>query len=1513
MSGTVLGIGDGTTTGTPFTFPTGDLILGGPPVQTTTARDLQEAYAVLSPLEVLATQAEVDDVAAQLGNTVRFTFDVPMRQENASESNDALNPDNYSFFLSGITLPEPESVVSIAPNVVDVVLDGTLPGSTQITWLVANIETANFPAVATPLRFGSFTSLSAPELESAVAQPNLISVLVTFSEDVKQINPEDSDSALNPDNYTFAIAPPTIPAIASIATGPTNAQTVVTFVSPLPEDITTTLTVENVVSAPGAVPIVPSTVTFTTLTQPQLASAVPRTLNTVQVNFTEAVKQVDPENSDDARNPNNYTSSTGTVDSVAFTDPPVPQAVILVFASDLPEDQVVTLTAENIESTPNDVVIGTDAVQFTTLTQPDLVAALPQPSLDRLVVTFSEGVRQIDESEEDDALNPDNYVLANATVLPEVQSVIAGATNSEVTLVFDTELPQGEMVTLTARNIRSATSAVIVSSDPVQFTSFTRPQVLTATAQTAALVEIEYSEDVKQISAEDADDALNPDNYGTVFGSLVFPVDTVLPGLTGDVVTLSYPQPLPPDTNGFISVSAVVSEPNRVPIEPTFLPIATGDAPIVQSAVAVSPTNVVVTFSATVKQVDADEMDDALRPLNYNLSAEGSFPSNPDSVSPGAEQNAVNLTFSTPLPEFVEATLGVVNVISDPGNVVVDPSTVMFTTISVAPTAFVKPYDNAVDGVFSRPSNAWAEDPNSASVSILSYGANERRIFEISSENNIVMEGARRNLAFPNDPATASLGWLNCIPAPTVPGPTGTQSSRIEQGNVGSKVFAEGLAWQGIQSVYVLAGSASPDDVRLTMSQATPGTSDELPTTDTDFVRLSVFQDALNGPNEFGISLVDAEADQFISIPEIQVNEDASDPVRFASQPIITEATGPVTRARDSLSFIGDLNSAATALIRGIRVRLRPQYSSANIDTGQEYALCAIADPTTNETMFRIVIQRTSSDAVRVRALTSGAMIESPPVTFSPNDALSVLVQNSGALTLSGFDSGNGSFPGDSFVVPEGTLYYGSWPTDSFPGTQFNAFSTLAPLEFLGVQPSAALVAVQTATSAFVLFSPFVKRVDSNAPDDALNISNYTFSADAMLPAIESAEAVVLGIFPGVLINFEASLPRNETITLSVANIVSEAFPQVPVSDFMPEFVSFASALILEAVPLSRFAVRVVFSENVKQVDPGDADDALNPANYTLVAGFPIPEFLVTEGEDGASTVLNFVSALPGPELVELSVANIVSAVDGTVVSSDPVEFTTLSTLQATSILQLDLRSFRITFSVPVQLFNPQAPDDGLNPDNYPVSSFQATVPDPQAVIGSEDGLSVVVQMDQPLPAQAEIVVRPENIISAENETIVIGPTALRFVARGEGIVPVQQIEPLAGRFDLANPQTGRDAGNEPLGTFSITEIGDIRNDTGREYLRKRIYRRLSTTPGGFFHLPNYGLRPEDKELVTLTTLRRLQNNIEAQVLEEPDVLSVSATLARLAPGVIAVLLRVRDSLGPFEIEGEFSTRDEST
>ncbi len=83
----------------------------------------------------------------------------------------------------------------------------------------------------------------------------------------------------------------------------------------------------------------------------------------------------------------------------------------------------------------------------------------------------------------------------------------------------------------------------------------------------------------------------------------------------------------------------------------------------------------------------------------------------------------------------------------------------------------------------------------------------------------------------------------------------------------------------------------------------------------------------------------------------------------------------------------------------------------------------------------------------------------------------------------------------------------------------------------------------------------------------------------------------------------------------------------------------------------------------------------------------------------------------------------------------------------------------------------------------------------------------------------------------------------------------------------------------QPESTWRFDSSGDIGIQNSLQSLQKRIFRRLSTKPGGFRHLPGYGADLGLKKLFRSGRVNELANELRKQIREEPDVLDAGVAV----------------------------------
>lgn len=96
---------------------------------------------------------------------------------------------------------------------------------------------------------------------------------------------------------------------------------------------------------------------------------------------------------------------------------------------------------------------------------------------------------------------------------------------------------------------------------------------------------------------------------------------------------------------------------------------------------------------------------------------------------------------------------------------------------------------------------------------------------------------------------------------------------------------------------------------------------------------------------------------------------------------------------------------------------------------------------------------------------------------------------------------------------------------------------------------------------------------------------------------------------------------------------------------------------------------------------------------------------------------------------------------------------------------------------------------------------------------------------------------------------------------------------------------------------YSLTPRRDIAAHDGVDYLRKRLIRRVVSSPGGFAHLPTYGVGLEPKKLFRTTEAAELRTAVLNQVLQEPEVAQASVDV-QLLPDTVLLFVKARTKAG---------------
>ena len=153
-------------------------------------------------------------------------------------------------------------------------------------------------------------------------------------------------------------------------------------------------------------------------------------------------------------------------------------------------------------------------------------------------------------------------------------------------------------------------------------------------------------------------------------------------------------------------------------------------------------------------------------------------------------------------------------------------------------------------------------------------------------------------------------------------------------------------------------------------------------------------------------------------------------------------------------------------------------------------------------------------------------------------------------------------------------------------------------------------------------------------------------------------------------------------------------------------------------------------------------------------------------------------------------------------------------------VVQVALNAVEAEFDTPVRAFDPGLPFDALFPPNWTLSAyvpFNAKVRLAQHV-ERVSSTRVRVYFDGPLDAPAVYRLTASTEIESLSGPPIVPCTGVLF-ATFQASSPMTPISEVYGRWDLANRH----------GQLDVASTGDLANQTGLSYLRKRITRRAIT------------------------------------------------------------------------------------
>lgn len=190
----------------------------------------------------------------------------------------------------------------------------------------------------------------------------------------------------------------------------------------------------------------------------------------------------------------------------------------------------------------------------------------------------------------------------------------------------------------------------------------------------------------------------------------------------------------------------------------------------------------------------------------------------------------------------------------------------------------------------------------------------------------------------------------------------------------------------------------------------------------------------------------------------------------------------------------------------------------------------------------------------------------------------------------------------------------------------------------------------------------------------------------------------------------------------------------------------------------------------------------------------------------------------------------------------------------------------------------------------------------------TDDPTTLFLTTDRPMTAfPALYTLSATGLISADMMSALDPTITFTFFGLFKEIV-IPTVELPSPNKDIANPQSlVRTLANpyapNQLGVFVLDDTGDFTTDSGLLSLKKRVWRRVMSKKGGFFHLGlSYGVGAPQmiKKLGVASRLQQLAADCEAQINQEPDVkkCSVQVVLDQLQAGLVRLNISIQTTAG---------------
>jgi hypothetical protein len=316
--------------------------------------------------------------------------------------------------------------------------------------------------------------------------------------------------------------------------------------------------------------------------------------------------------------------------------------------------------------------------------------------------------------------------------------------------------------------------------------------------------------------------------------------------------------------------------------------------------------------------------------------------------------------------------------------------------------------------------------------------------------------------------------------------------------------------------------------------------------------------------------------------------------------------------------------------------------------------------------------------------------------------------------------------------------------------------------------------------------------------------------------------------------------------------------------------------------------------------DPG----AILPADYTFVGGDAgVHIFPVTFANVGPQSI----TAHDAAAVVTNSLINVDVEPNELGWGFDPYAIGPWGSAEAGVGLKLLAAVAVSTNQVDVTLneeplnIGPFNPGDVFNPSVWTVQNLTTTaflhVVDVEAVTTTVYRVTTL----EPFPDFHIVLQVGSTTLLDQAGNLITAPRSANFrgiLAYAMSTAENQSVDQGTTSRDIKNvPVPGVTGGDLVGGTLVLTGAGDYDTVQGKDLLRKLVLRRIFTTPGDFFHLPDYGVGIKEKGPLPVGQLTKLRKIIINQVSREPELQDVAVALSLANNDILTI--QVQASIKP--------------